>query len=109
MTMWKSLLLGMACFLGSTAAVAQEAKKVELQGKLRTGIVAIGAETTGTIIETKDGAFELDFGKDKALREKADKLNGKAVQVAGTLTIRKGVEVKERKIVAVSKLEEAKK
>lgn len=108
--MWKSLLLlGMACFLGLTAAVAQEAKKVELQGKLRTGIVAIGAETTGTIIETKDGAFELDLGKDKALREKADKLNGKAVQVAGTLTIRKGVEVKERKIVAVSKLEEAKK
>ena len=34
-------------------------------------------------------------------------VNGKTVQVEGMLTVRKGVEVKERKIVAVSRLEEA--
>jgi hypothetical protein len=109
MKMWKLLLLGLACFLGLTAAVAQEAKKVELQGKLRTDIVAIGGETTGVIIQTKEGDFELDLGKNKEIRDTADKLHGKMVQVSGTLTVRKGVEVKERKIVAVSKLEEVKK
>lgn len=82
------------------------AAKVELKGKLRTGIVALGGETTGTIIETRDGTFELDFGKDKDLRQQADKLDGKTVQVEGSLTVRKGVDVKERKIVAVRKLEE---
>jgi hypothetical protein len=89
-------------------AKGKEANKVELTGTLRTGIVAIGAETTGTIIETKKGKFELDFGRQKELRQKAEKLNGKPVLVVGTLEIRKGVEVKERKIVSVTSLEEAK-
>jgi hypothetical protein len=66
-------------------------EKVELTGTLRTGIVAIGGETTGTLIETKKGKFELDFGKKKELRQ-----------------IHKGVEIKQRKIVSVTSLEEAK-
>ncbi|MBL8798915.1 MAG: hypothetical protein JNM56_33835 [Planctomycetia bacterium] len=108
MRMW--ILLAAVCFLGLTAVVtAQEAKKVELKGTLRTDIVAIGGETTGVIIQTKEGDFELDLGKNKEIREKADKLHGKVVQVAGTLTIRKGVEIKQRKIVVVTQLEEAKK
>ncbi len=107
--MWKFLLLGMVCLMGLSAIAAdKDGKKVEMKGKLRTGIVVAGGETTGTIIETKDGTFELDFGKNKEFRQKAKKLDGKMVQVEGTLTVRKGVEVKERKIVAVTKLEEAK-
>lgn len=103
------LLAGIVWLVCSVAFAAdKEAKRVELTGTLRTGIVAVGGETTGIIIETKDGKYELDFGKDKELRQKAEKLNGKAVTVAGTLEIRKGVEVKERKIVAVARLEEAK-
>ena len=86
----------------------KDAKKVELTGKLRTGIVAIGGETTGTLLETKKGTYELDFGKQKELRQKAEKLNGKNVKVVGKLEIRKGVEVKERRIVTVTSLEEAK-
>src|ERR1700733_2216119 len=74
----------------------KDGEKVELTGKLRTGIVAIGGETTGTIIETKKGRFELDFAKQKELRQKAGKLNGKTVMVVGTLKIRRGVEVKQR-------------
>lgn len=109
------MLAGLALPLPSGAAeytkavvfTAAEATKVELTGTLRTGIVAIGGETTGVILETKEGKYELDFGKDKELRQKAGKLNGKTVQVAGTLEIRKGVEVKERKIVIVTRLEEA--
>ena len=82
---------------------AEDAKRVELQGTLRTGINAIGGETTGTIIETKAGVFELDL-RTKELRQKAGMLDGKEVCVEGTLTIRKGVEVPERKIINVSKL-----
>jgi hypothetical protein len=89
-------------------AASKEGKKVELTGTLRTGIVAAGGETTGTIIETKKGNFELDFGKQKELRDKAEKLAGKTVLVAGTSEIRQGVEVKERKLVSVTSLKEAK-
>lgn len=102
-----------ACmFLGFAIAAAaddnKDPKKVELTGTLRTGVVAIGGETTGIIMETKKGKFELTFGKQKELRDKAENLNGKAVTAIGTLEIRKGVEVKERKIVTVISLEEAK-
>jgi hypothetical protein len=86
----------------------KDVKKMELTGKLRTGIVAIGGETTGTILETKKGTFELELGKQMELRQKAEKLNGKNVTVVGKLEIRKGVEVKERRIITVTSLEEAK-
>src|ERR1051326_8505479 len=69
----------------------KKAEKMEFTGTLRTGVVASGGETTGTIIETKEGKFELDFGKQKELRQKAEKLNGKSVVVVGKLEIRKGV------------------
>ncbi len=91
----------------SIHAAEAEAKKVEFTGKLKTGIMAIGGETTGTIIETKDGKYELQLGKNAELRAKADKLNGKQVTVTGTLVVRPGVEVKERKIVTVATLTEA--
>ena len=54
-----------------------EPKKIDVTGTLKTGIVAIGGETTGIIIETKDTKYELEFGKDKELKAKAQKLNGK--------------------------------
>ena len=85
----------------------EPAKKMEWKGTLRTGVVAIGGETTGTVLETKDGKFELDLGKNKELRDRAAKLSGKPVIVTGTLTVRKGVEVKERRIIAVSDLKAA--
>jgi hypothetical protein len=79
--------------------------KVEVKGRLKTGIMAIGGETTGTIIATAAGALELDFGKSKELREQAEKLNGKVAIARGTLSIRKGVTVRrERMIVTVTSL-----
>jgi hypothetical protein len=109
MAMWKwFLLFGVLCLLALPAIAGEQGpKKVEIKGILRTGIVAIGGETTGTIIRTKDDKYELDFGKDKKLKKKAEKLDGKAVVVTGTLVVRKGVEVKERKIIIVTKLEAA--
>jgi lysophospholipase L1-like esterase len=80
--------------------------KVEMKGTLKTGIAAIGGETTGIILKTKDGDFELELRTDE-FRKKAEKLDGKTVTVKGTLRIQKGVEVKERKIVAVEELKES--
>jgi hypothetical protein len=102
------LFAAVACFVGFSAFAAdkEEGKKIEARGTLQTGVVAIGAETTGIVVKTKQGTYELDLGADKDLLKQADQLNGKAVRVAGTLEIRKGVEVKERRIIKkVTKLE----
>ena len=85
-----------------------EGKKVEMKGTLEVGIAAIGGETTGTIIKTKDGTFELDLSKNKEAQQKAIKLSGKDVTVSGTLIVKPGVEVKERKIITVTALDEVK-
>jgi hypothetical protein len=77
--------------------------KVEIRGTIKTGIMAIGGETTGTIISTKDLTVELEV-KDKKLREEAEKLDGKTAIVKGTLTFRKGVERGQRMIVVVNDL-----
>src|SRR5215211_704409 len=55
--------------------------KVEAKGKLRTGLMAIGGETTGVTITTDAGTFEVE------LPAKADgeKLNGKTVVIAGSM------------------------
>jgi hypothetical protein len=77
-------------------------------GKLATGIMAIGAETTGVTITTAQRqTYELDI-KDAALKRTADGLDGKEVTVTGTLTIKAGVEVAQRRIIAVKTLEAAK-
>jgi hypothetical protein len=115
--MWWRLILALAFITALCLHVSeplraggtQEATyiKVEVKGKLRTGIMAIGGETTGTIIETNAGALELDFGKNKELRELAGKLDGKAAIATGTLTFRKGVAIKQRYIVSVTSLKAA--
>jgi hypothetical protein len=68
---WKTVApTGLMCLVALPALAAEPApKKVEMKGTLRTGIVAIGGETTGTIIETKEGKYEPDFGTDRDLRE----------------------------------------
>jgi hypothetical protein len=82
--------------------------KIKAKGTLRTGLVAIGGETTGTTLTTKDGTLELDFGSNKKLRDLAAKLDKKRVKVTGTLALRKGVEnPKTRLIVRVSQLKAA--
>jgi hypothetical protein len=81
--------------------------KVEIRGTLKTGMMAIGGETTGTVIRMNNLTWELDFGKDKELQELSNKLNNKTVLVTGTYEKRKGVEVRERHIVKVSTLKPA--
>ena len=76
--------------------------KVEAKGKLSTGIVAIGGETTGAMIATPGGSFEVELPRGSD----ADKLNGKTVKVYGTMIQRKGVTVRGvRTIIQATKLE----
>lgn len=81
--------------------------KIEVTGKLKTGLVAIGGETTGTIITAQNHAFELQLkGADQ--QALAEKLHNKVATASGELTIRQGVEVrKPRWIITVETLRAA--
>jgi hypothetical protein len=76
-------------------------------GTLRTGIVAIGGETTGTTITANNIIWELDFGDNAALRATAQALSGKKAAIRGRLERRDGVEVQTRWIVSVSDIDSA--
>lgn len=93
------VLAGSAVEAGKEGSYA----KVEIKGKLQTGIVAIGGETTGILIQAKDLTVELDI-KDAKLRDEAEKLNGKTALVTGELTMRKGVTRGPRVVVVVTSL-----
>lgn len=98
------VVLMCAAMVAADAAPADESITVTVVGTLRTGIVAIGGETTGTMITARGIKWELDFGINAELRAAAEKLDGKQVTAIGTLEHRVGVEVKERWIVTVTSL-----
>ncbi len=76
---------------------------VECHGRLRTGLVAIGGETTGTTITVNRVVWELRL-RDEADREFAEKHNKEPVIVTGTLRKVAGVEEKVRWIIDVKTL-----
>jgi len=81
--------------------------KVEIRGTLRTGIMAVGGETTGTVVSARGAKWDLDLTQLPEGRKRAEALDGRAVLVRGTLEIRPGVERRERAIVTVTSLETA--
>jgi hypothetical protein len=83
--------------------------RVEVKGKLQTGIMAPGGETTGVIVQTETMTLELDLSKHKELKAAADKLKDQVVIATGILTMHKGVAVKTRLIVHVTDLKAAEK
>jgi hypothetical protein len=87
-----------------TTAKGTWAKDTEYTGALKTGVVAIGGETTGIVITVGDKTYDLDLHADKTLTQASTTLAGKQVTVTGYLTIKKGVEIKERQIIVVSTL-----
>ncbi len=87
--------------------VAAEYIKVEVKGKLNSQIFAIGGETTGVQISANGVVWELELGRDAALRKTANELNEKQVVVTGTLTVKSGVEINKRWIVKVAALRDA--
>ena len=78
--------------------------KVEIRGKLSTGVLAIGGETTGITISSRGINWELDVSGDQAVRKSVSALNGKTVVVSGELSVRRGVERKSRWIVKVASM-----
>ena len=97
------------CF--SIAPFGQAAQKEkdpasDWTGKLHLGIVAIGGETTGIVLDTPKGKFEIMPATD-AVRADLKKLDGQQVIVHGTLAKKPGVEIKERSIITVTKVTKA--
>jgi hypothetical protein len=104
----RTFLKPLACLFAVSllGAATAPAGKLTVTGALRTGIMAIGGETTGTEILQGATSYELDI-KDAALKRKAEELNGKQATVTGTLTIKQGPERGQRRIIAVETLEAA--
>ena len=84
-----------------------ESIDVVVRGTLRTGIMAIGGETTGTTVTARGATWELDLGGDASLERRAESLSGKRAVVRGSLEVRPGVEKRQRWIVTVTSLEAA--
>lgn len=106
-------LVAMLSFALLTASAQDEDQyiKVDIQGTLKTGVVAIGGETTGTIITVKgkgtlDVTWELDVGSNEEFLALAKKLDNKTALVTGIYSKKKGVEIPERHIVKVKCLKE---
>lgn len=84
--------------------VITESIKIDMTGKIETGIVSIGGETTGTVISSNGIVWELDFQDNPQLAQSARVLNSRTVNVKGTLTRVPGTEIKYRWIVNVDSL-----
>lgn len=97
-------VLSLAASADANDAPKQDGQIIEIRGKLEHGVQAIGAETTGTIVTTREKkTYELEL-KGRKFQELAEKLDGKQVVVKGKLRIKRGVEVPERRIIEVSQL-----
>ena len=79
----------------------QNEKQVTLVGVLRTQVMAIGGETTGTTLLTDNGTFDIILSRSRMERMNVKALDGKNVSVTGYVTTLTGVEIKERKAIIV--------
>lgn len=82
-------------------AAAETFVNVTVQGRIDHGVVAIGAETTGTTITAGNIVYELELPT-KRLKEMAMQFDRQMAAVSGRLTRVQGVEVPQRWIVAVT-------
>jgi len=90
----------------ATLPATTPASTIGFTGILAVGVMAIGGETTGTIISDGKTTYELDI-RDAVLKRKSEELSGKSVTVKGTLTIKRGVEITQRHILVVESLQAA--
>jgi outer membrane protein OmpA-like peptidoglycan-associated protein len=91
----------------STTAVrtppAQSSTASEWTGRITTGMMAIGGESTGITLSNGRESFELQPAND-AIRQQLQNLNGSTATVRGRLDVRQGVEIRERRIVTVTEV-----
>jgi hypothetical protein len=107
---WAAGLLAMTMAIAGTAAGAGDADDaidVVVRGTLRTGIMAIGGETTGTTVTARGATWELDLRGRPELASRAESLSGQRVVVAGSLEARPAVARRQRWILTVKTLEAA--
>lgn len=90
---------------GDSKVIADNGVGVEMVGTLKTGITAIGGETTGTIITADNITFEIDTTFGFGLRQAVQQANNKRARVKGRLVKKAGVEIKERWIIRASSIE----
>jgi len=91
----------------SGKAQPDDEKEKVYKGTLQHPVYAIGGETTGTVLKTESGEFELDLGGQPMLQERVRSLANKPVVVSGRLSIGGGVEVEKRRIIKVNELNPA--
>lgn len=77
-----------------------------LTGTLRGGMMAIGGETTGWVLQRDGGAGEVDVDV-SAVRDQAKRLDGERVTVTGRMTTRKYVERGEVSVFVAEKIQKA--
>lgn len=78
---------------------------VVCRGRIHTDVVALGGETTGFTIElTPDGDKTWELELQNKLADSARKSDNRTVVISGTLTVRKGIAIRERWIIAVRNL-----
>jgi hypothetical protein len=92
------LAAALGCGLRGTAS----AQAGEWTGRLQTGVVAIGGETTGVTLRTASATFELRLSEVQLAE--AGRLDGETVRVRGRLSEVPGVEIAVRHIIDVDEL-----
>jgi len=100
------ILVALIFSIAFIAYAQAQANQLVLTGTLQTGIMAPGAETTGVTLTVSNSSYELDLPTNE-LKKLAQTLSGKQATVKGTLTLKQGVEVKQRRIITVTSLEAA--
>lgn len=89
---------------GTPGSAGTAAGPGEWTGRVTTGIMAVGGETTGILLTTTASErLELD-ATTPALRQRLQALNGKTVTIRGTLETRVGVE-RTRRVIRVAAIE----
>jgi OOP family OmpA-OmpF porin len=69
-------------------------------GRLTSGVMAVGGETTGITLSVGPERYEL-LAANATMRRQLVELNGRTVTITGTLEIREGVEIRTRRIIKV--------
>ena len=100
----RSLLIAASIWLMLPESGAFAADSKTYTGIIRTGLMAIGGETTGAEIAAQDRTWELEYRTKPELAAVAEKLNGQNVVVTGIGRCGPGVEVRERCIITVETL-----
>jgi hypothetical protein len=103
---WAAVLLAMTMAIAGTGD-GDDAIDVVVRGTLRTGIMAIGGESTGTTVTARGATWELDLRGRPELASRADSLAGRRVVVTGSLEARPAVARGQRWILTVKTLEAA--